>query len=82
MARYNVLSASVVAFIFTGLVYGQGLQGKRLVGDYGYWSRTQNPPYSSAQIPFNKLTHINHAGVNFNADMQPHPYRMDFSNLS
>jgi chitinase len=41
---------------------------KRLVGDYGYWSRTQTPPYSSAQIPFDKLTHINHAGVGFNAD--------------
>ena len=41
---------------------------KRLVGDYGYWSRTQTPPYSSAQIPFNKLTHINHAGVSSNAD--------------
>jgi chitinase len=41
---------------------------KRLVGDYGYWSRTQTPPYSSAQIPFGKLTHINHAGVGFNAD--------------
>ena len=41
---------------------------KRLVGDYGYWSRTQTPPYSSAQIPFEKLTHINHAGVSFNAD--------------
>jgi len=25
---------------------------KRLVGDYGYWSRTQTPPYSAAQIPF------------------------------
>ncbi|HUN60877.1 MAG TPA: hypothetical protein VMU53_02755, partial [Candidatus Sulfotelmatobacter sp.] len=24
---------------------------KRLVGDYGYWSQTQTPPYSSAQIP-------------------------------
>jgi chitinase len=41
---------------------------KRLVGDYGYWSRTQTPPYSSAQIPFHKLTQINHAGVSFNAD--------------
>lgn len=38
---------------------------KRLIGDYGYWSRAQNPPYSSAQIPFEKLTHINHAGVSF-----------------
>ena len=41
---------------------------KRLIGDYGYWSRTQTPPYSSAQIPFQELTHINHAGVSFNAD--------------
>jgi len=40
---------------------------KRLIGDYGYWSRAQNPPYGAAQIPFNELTHINHAGVSFNA---------------
>src|ERR1700730_17186871 len=40
---------------------------KRLIADYGYWSRTQTPPYSSGQIPFAKLTHINHAGVNFDA---------------
>ncbi len=40
---------------------------KRLIGDYGFWSRTQTPPYSADQIPFNKLTHINHAGVSFNA---------------
>lgn len=41
---------------------------KRLVGDYGYWSRTQTPPYSSAQIPFQELTHINHAGVGFDGN--------------
>jgi chitinase len=41
---------------------------KRVIGDYGYWSRTQTPPSSSAQIPFQKLTHINHAGVNFASD--------------
>jgi chitinase len=41
---------------------------KRLVADYGYWSRTQTPPYSASQIPFNKLTHLNHAGMTFNAD--------------
>jgi chitinase len=40
---------------------------KRVVGDYGYWSRTQTPPYSATQIPFRKLTQINHAGVSFNA---------------
>ncbi len=41
---------------------------KRLVADYGYWSQTQTPPYSSVQIPFNKVTHINHAGVSFDAN--------------
>ena len=40
---------------------------KRLIGDYGFWSRTQTPPYGAAQIPFRKLTHINHAGVSFGA---------------
>jgi chitinase len=41
---------------------------KRIVGDYGYWSKTDDPPYSSEQIPFEKLTHINHDGVGFNAN--------------
>jgi GH18 family chitinase len=33
---------------------------KRVVGDYGYWSKYQNPPYGAGQIPYHKLTHINH----------------------
>ena len=41
---------------------------RRLVADYGYWSRTQTPPYSSAQIPFDKITQVNHAGVSFASD--------------
>jgi GH18 family chitinase len=41
---------------------------KRLIADYGYWSRTQVPPYSADQILFSKLTHINHAGVSFDAN--------------
>jgi len=54
------------------LMRAQGQQGpltltKRLVGDYGYWSRTQSPPYSADQIPMSMLTHINHAGVSFDA---------------
>ena len=40
---------------------------KRVVGDYGYWSKYQTPPYGAAQIPYHKLTHINHAGVGFDA---------------
>jgi hypothetical protein len=41
---------------------------KRMVADYGYWSRNQNPPYSSAQIPFSKLTQVNHAGVSLGSN--------------
>jgi chitinase len=41
---------------------------KRIVGDYVYWSKYQTPAYSHAEIPYHKLTHINHAGVSFNAD--------------
>lgn len=74
-----LLSSWVVAALFI-LVSGIGSRAfaqsisastttltKRLIGDYGYWSRTQSPPYSSDQIPFKELTHINHAGVSFDA---------------
>ena len=39
---------------------------KRLVAFYGSWSKFNVPSYSSAQIPYNKLTHIIHAGINLN----------------
>ena len=70
VTRYHVLYASAAVFLWTGVACGQGAPPipKRLVGDYGYWSKTQTPPYSAAQIPYNMLTHINHAGVSFNAD--------------
>lgn len=38
-----------------------------MIADYGYWSRTQTSPYSSALITFRRLTHISHAGVSFGA---------------
>jgi chitinase len=41
---------------------------KRLVGDYGYWSKYQTPAYGAAQIPVSKLTHINHFGVSFGSN--------------
>jgi chitinase len=68
--------ASAACFIVVAgagsLAYGQAEPAsatltKRLVADYGYWSRTQDPPYSSEQIPFSRLTHINHAGVGFDS---------------
>jgi len=71
-----VVSCAVVAYSF--LLIASAIEAqtttssspvltKRLIADYGYWSRTQTPPYSSDQIPFQKLTHINHAGVSFDA---------------
>lgn len=41
---------------------------KRIVGDYDSGSKYSTPPYSAAQIPYEKLTHIIHAGVPFDAD--------------
>ena len=41
---------------------------KRLVADYGYWSKYQNPPYGADQIPFAKITAVNHASVSISAD--------------
>jgi len=37
---------------------------KRLVADYGFWSKYQTPPYGAAQIPIHQVTHILHAGIN------------------
>jgi GH18 family chitinase len=34
---------------------------KRLLGYYPYWVQTASPPYSAANIPYQKLTHIAHA---------------------
>jgi chitinase len=69
-----LLFASVMLFTAFGpRAYAQTepaspILSKRLIADYGYWSRTQTPPYSSAQIPFKKVTHINHAGMSFDAN--------------
>ena len=41
---------------------------KRLVADYQYGSQFSDPPYSSKQIPYSKVTHIIHAGVPFDAN--------------
>ncbi len=40
---------------------------KRVVADYGYWSKYQTPAYGAEQIPYHTLSHINHAGVSFDA---------------
>jgi chitinase len=35
----------------------------RLLAYYGYWDQWNTPSYTSAQIPFNELTHIIHDGL-------------------
>ena len=41
---------------------------KRIVADYTSGAKFLNPPYSAAQIPYRKLTHIIHAGIPWNSD--------------
>lgn len=43
-------------------------QRKRIVADYQYGSQFSDPPYTAAQIPFHKVTHIIHAGVPFDGN--------------
>jgi chitinase len=69
-SRAALLASLSLCFTFVTSAWAQGpkqpeLPAKRIVGDYQYGSRFSDPPYSSAQIPFDKLTHIIHAGVPF-----------------
>jgi chitinase len=41
---------------------------KRIIGDYGYWSKSQTPPYGAKQIPYSKLTHIIHFNISFDSN--------------
>jgi chitinase len=53
---------------------------KRIVADYGYWSKYQTPAYGHAQIPYQLLTHINHAGLSFDNEgnlLPPSPGELD-----
>src|SRR5580698_3358161 len=68
--------AVLIAAVFAPSVRAQTLHAsralpnhltKRVVGDYGYWSKYDTPPYGAAQIPYHQLTHINHAGVGFDS---------------
>jgi chitinase len=38
----------------------------RLLAYYPMWAKTQTPPYSAAQIPYRKMTHIAHAFLAIN----------------
>jgi chitinase len=50
--------------LLAGLLSVMGAQAqtaKRLVGYYPSWAKYNDPAYTAAQIPYAKLTHINHA---------------------
>ena len=69
LASFSFMILMAVFSVAPALAQNSSAQlPKRIVGDYGYWSKYQDPPYSHAEIPYHKLTHINHAGVSFNAD--------------
>jgi chitinase len=36
---------------------------RRLIADYGYWSKYQKPSYSADQVPYRRLTQIIHVGL-------------------
>ena len=64
-----ILSANLIASAqLTDLAKHVDPPAKRIVGDYQYGSQFSTPPYTSAQIPYDKLTHIIHAGVPFDAN--------------
>lgn len=79
MNRNYRITAGLLATLLTGFFCALGAPSaraqssplpKRIVGDYGYWSKYSPAPYAygAAQIPFTKLTHVNHAGIGFNPD--------------
>ncbi|HEY6337233.1 MAG TPA: glycoside hydrolase family 18 protein [Candidatus Sulfotelmatobacter sp.] len=67
--RFSLLIVAV-AVLFSSVAWAQDsapVLQKRLVADYGYWSKYQTPPYGAAQIPIHKMTHVLHAGINIDA---------------
>jgi chitinase len=52
-------------FLFTNSVH-LFAQEVRLLSYYPMWAKSQTPPYSAAQIPYRKMTHIAHAFLAIN----------------
>jgi chitinase len=51
----------LAALLLFGSILPLEAGGKRLISYYPYWAATQTPPYTAANIPFGKMTHIMHA---------------------
>jgi GH18 family chitinase len=72
MCRDQHLAISLAASVLFLLVPAEA-QGPSVVGSSGWWPTTgtgagRRLSYSHKQIPFQKLTQINHAGLSFNSD--------------
>ena len=58
----RLLSAILLlAVVLTSTSPAQTSGHKRLLSYYPEWAKGQTPPYSAAQIPYTKMTHIAHA---------------------
>jgi chitinase len=59
----RLLRRAIPFALLCALWAAPGMQGapKRLLAYYSSGSRRANPPYGAAQIPFDQLTHIDHA---------------------
>ncbi|HTW56765.1 MAG TPA: glycoside hydrolase family 18 protein [Terriglobales bacterium] len=63
---FFLYSCVIMLFMFAALpasAQTESAAPKRLLGYYPEWGKTQTPPYTAAQIPYSKLTHIAHAFV-------------------
>jgi chitinase len=55
------LAVALVLAVLPVTAQTKTTSGKRLLGYYPEWGKTQTPPYTAEQIPYSKLTHISHA---------------------
>ena len=60
----------VMILLMSTALTGSAQTQKRLLSYYPYWAATRTPAYSSAQIPYNKMTHILHAFLALNTNGQ------------
>jgi chitinase len=56
-----VISCVLFLLAVVSLPAQEASSSKRLIGYYPEWSKTNTPSYSAKQIPYARLTHINHA---------------------
>jgi chitinase len=61
LCRATVAAALVAGLVLLTAPRAQAAGPKRLLAYYASWTRTNTPAYSSAHIPYRKITHVAHA---------------------